>query len=247
MLEAVERWLARVFPGLGLAETLHATAAMALMCTYWVYSRSDMAPRGFLRAAAQLTGTESPRFPVYLWSHLLALVLLFVVPLVLARMDRMGPVALGLGVGGARREFVLVAVMYALFVPVVLAVSQTPSFQAAYPRLHAARSSVTIFAWFHLAYLIKWTAWEFFFRGYLLFVFERTLGSRAVLISTIPFALMHYGKPPLEMYASIGAGFLLCWLALRGRSIWPGVLLHWAVATTMELFATDWFWTPLAP
>ena len=35
---------------------------------------------------------------------------------------------------------------------------------------------------------------------------------------------------------------ILCWLALRGRSIWPGVAIHSAVATTMELFATEWFW-----
>jgi membrane protease YdiL (CAAX protease family) len=63
------------------------------------------------------------------------------------------------------------------------------------------------------------------------------MGSRAVIVSTIPFVIMHFGKPQPEVYGSLAAGFILCWLALRSNSIWPGVLLHWLVATSMDVFA----------
>ena len=37
---------------------------------------------------------------------------------------------------------------------------------------------------------------------------------------------------------------LLCFIALRSKSIWPGVLLHWLVASTMDFMASSW-WRPM--
>jgi membrane protease YdiL (CAAX protease family) len=88
---------------------------------------------------------------------------------------------------------------------------------------------------------VKWIAWEFFFRGFMLFGFGKDFLQRAVLVSTIPFVLMHYGKPELEMASALIAGLVLCFIALRSKSIWPGVLLHWLVAATMDFFAAQWW------
>jgi len=82
---------------------------------------------------------------------------------------------------------------------------------------------------------------DIFFRGYLLLAFAKDMGSNAVLLSTLLYATMHIGKPELEALGSIGAGFLLCFLALRSKSIWPGVLLHWQVAVTMDFFTSSWW------
>ena len=92
-------------------------------------------------------------------------------------------------------------------------------------------------------YLVKWVAWEFFFRGFMLFGFGRDFLHRSVLVSTIPFTIMHFGKPELEALGALIAGLVLCYIALRSKSIWPGVLLHWLVASTMDFFASD-FWRP---
>ena len=75
----------------------------------------------------------------------------------------------------------------------------------------------------------------------MLFAFAKDLGSKSVLVSTIPFVLMHFGKPQAEVYSSVAAGFILGWLAWRSRSIWPGVILHWLVATSMDFFASRWW------
>lgn len=240
-------WLAdrleQVFPGLALPLALRGVFATVLLCTFWIYSDPNYAPGWFLVQMAQLTGIDAMGFHHYLYSHLVAFAVLMVLPLAVSwGAESMDARQLGLGIREAGREFGMVALLYVAFVPVLLLVAQSPSFQATYPRIPLARTVPSVFLWFQIAYLLKWTAWEFFFRGYLLFAFDKDLGRTAVLFSTIPFALVHYGKPPLEMYSSIAAGFILCWLAYRGRSIWPGVLLHWAVAGTMELFGTQWFW-----
>jgi membrane protease YdiL (CAAX protease family) len=165
-----------------------------------------------------------------------------IVPLLVSRFaSGWGPRDLGFRVKGAHREILLALGLWLAFVPVVLFISDTPSFAAKYPRVKAIAGDGTLFVLYHGLYLVKWIAWEFFFRGYMLFGFEKDFGTRAVLISTVPFALMHVGKPELEMLAAVPAGFILCYIALRSRSIWPGVLLHWLVATTLDFAVSTWW------
>ena len=45
----------------------------------------------------------------------------------------------------------------------------------------------------------------------------------------------------LRLRRAMIAGLVLCFIALRSRSIWPGVLLHWLVASTMDFMASS-FW-----
>ena len=52
-----------------------------------------------------------------------------------------------------------------------------------------------------------------------------------------PYCMIHFGKPMPEALASIFAGGLLGYLALRTGSFYLGVLLHAGVALTMDLMA----------
>jgi hypothetical protein len=49
--------------------------------------------------------------------------------------------------------------------------------------------------------------------------------------------MIHFGKPFGETIAAIIAGIVLCTLSLKSRSIVLGVLIHYTVAITMDLFA----------
>jgi len=62
-------------------------------------------------------------------------------------------------------------------------------------------------------------------------------------VQTLPFALLHTGKPEAEALSSVFAGVALGWLALRTRSFWWGALLHAAIAFAMDLCAA---WSRLA-
>ncbi len=69
--------------------------------------------------------------------------------------------------------------------------------------------------------------WESFWRGSLLFGLARCWGPLpAILFGGLPFFLMHRGKPESEMIGSFVIGSLLSWFCWRGRSLWPGVILH---------------------
>lgn len=75
--------------------------------------------------------------------------------------------------------------------------------------------------------------WEFFFRGYLLFGLQRSMGSiAAVILQAAAFGLLHYGKP--EMIPSFAAGIILGIVALRAKSFFPGFVLHWAASVCFD-------------
>ena len=61
---------------------------------------------------------------------------------------------------------------------------------------------------------------------------------------TLPYALIHIHKPFPESIGSIFAGIALGYLALKGRSIWPGVALHLFIAWTTDVLSlhfSNWF------
>ena len=230
--------LEKIFPGMGW-RPLWLSAVAALCLVVYHHQGSPLnAPPWFLDASAVFTGIDALRFHQHLWGHLSAVVVLMLAPLLLCLvLEGWKPTELGLSVRGAKREFLLVLGLWLAFLPIVWWFSDTPGFARTYPRLPQARGDMSLLIAYDAAYLVKWIAWEFFFRGFMLFGFKKDFGTRAVLISTIPFVLMHFGKPQPEVYGSLFAGLILCKIALSSNSIWPGVLLHWLVASSQDFFA----------
>lgn len=116
-------------------------------------------------------------------------------------------------------------------------VSYWPDFQAIYPfYAHASRSWLDLLAW-ELAYGLQFIALEFFFRAFMLEALRPALGYGAIPIMLIPYCMVHFQKTAAESLGSLVAGVLLGWMAMRGRSMWGGVLLHWAVAVEMDVLS----------
>lgn len=89
------------------------------------------------------------------------------------------------------------------------------------------------FAW----YLVYYIAFEFFYRGYLVWGL-RSLGvAKAIGIQAVMCALFHLGKPPIEVLASLPASFFFGWVAWRTGSIWYGLAIHFAVGIANDLGA----------
>ena len=122
-----------------------------------------------------------------------------------------------------------------VMVPVVLLMSLMGSFQAKYPFYEGSVLGGWHFWGFQIFYGLQFLGVEAFFRGFLLFGLERRFGWYAIAISTIPYVMIHFGKPMPETFAAIVAGALLGWMALRTRSFLWGVALHWTVAITMDV------------
>jgi hypothetical protein len=124
-----------------------------------------------------------------------------------------------------------------LVLPVIVWASFSPAFLRAYPLYRqAGRSLFELVAW-ETEYVLMFFATEFFFRGYLLFGLRRAFGSLAIFVAMVPYCMWHFTKPATEALGSIVAGLALGTLALASRTIWGGVLLHVAVALTMDFSA----------
>jgi hypothetical protein len=130
-----------------------------------------------------------------------------------------------------------VALLYVVMLPLLFLAARQPDFRESYPYFSMARLGWRYFLLAQLFQLVFMFGWEFIGRGYLLFGFARRIGYSALLVQSIPFVLMHLGKPELETAGALVAGLALGVVALRARSFYPCVLLHFAVAATLDLFA----------
>ncbi len=121
-----------------------------------------------------------------------------------------------------------------LMLPVLYTACSSANFYNFYPLYRPDNLSQWLA--FEAVYLPQFFCVEFFFRGFGLFWLYKRLGNCSILIMTLPYAMIHIHKPFPEAVASIIAGVVLGSLAIKSKSIWPGVILHCAVA-----FGTDFF------
>ena len=134
----------------------------------------------------------------------------------------------------------LFATSIAIMLPLVYLMSQTESFTAKYPflKIHDGEPYIgtTLLIW-ELIYFVQFFGLEFFFRGFLVHSLKPALGVYSIFVMTVPYCMIHFGKPPAETIAAIGAGVFLGWLSYRNGNIWLGLLLHCTVAFSMDVLA----------
>ena len=151
----------------------------------------------------------------------------------------------GLSIKAFFRHLWIYAILFAGVFPFIFMSSFTNRFLSVYPFYHLSWRSGVEFLIFETAYLLQFFALEFFFRGFLLFGVVRYIGVYAIPAMVVPYCMIHFkAKPFPETLAAIIAGLVLGTLALRTRSIWPGVLIHCSVALSMDLLSMmhkGWF------
>lgn len=138
---------------------------------------------------------------------------------------------------GFFRHLPIYVVLYLAVLPLVIAASHTPAFRETYPFYRLAnRSQLDLWSW-EAMYAMQFVALEIFFRGFLLHGLRRALGANAIFVMIVPYCMIHFQKPMPETFGAIIAGLVLGTLAMRTRSIWGGVVIHAAVALTMDVLA----------
>ncbi|MDY6933810.1 MAG: CPBP family intramembrane glutamic endopeptidase [Spirochaetota bacterium] len=135
------------------------------------------------------------------------------------------------------RVMLLYVVMFVAVFPLVYIASKDPGFLRTYPFYkHAANTWTELVLW-ESAYALQFLTLEFFFRGFILFSFSRYIGAYSILLMSVPYTMIHFQKPFPETLGAIIAGMFLGTLALRTRSIFGGVIIHVAVAWSMDITA----------
>ncbi len=143
-----------------------------------------------------------------------------------------------LDLGLRTRGFFDHAWIYGLFLavvlPAMLAVSAQPDFGTYYPFYKTAPRSWFDFLVWESMYIAQFFALEMFFRGFFLGVLRRSFGSGAIFAMAVPYCMIHFGKPYLEVAGAIVAGIALGSLSMKTRSIYQGFLVHITVAALMD-------------
>jgi hypothetical protein len=148
-------------------------------------------------------------------------VIVGVLPALYARASGVRLSELGLGAGDARFGAKLL-LLSPIMVPVAYVASGMADVRAEYPMCQVLYTRRDLVIWYELAYVaVFYTAWEFYFRGFLLLGLKSELGAtNAILIQTMASSLVHIGKPEGEILGSIPIGLLF--VARCARSIWYG-------------------------
>ena len=144
----------------------------------------------------------------------------------------------GLKMRGWHQNWWVYVAFYLLLFPAVVLASQWHSFQMKYPFYHVYREfpGPRFYVW-ELLYAVQFVSLEFFFRGYMIQAGRKRLGPYVIFVMTVPYCMIHFGKPIQETLGAIVAGILLGFMALKTRSIWLGAALHISVAWTMDALA----------
>jgi uncharacterized protein len=184
------------------------------------------------------------RTQLFSW-HVLNFLMLFVVPvLVIKLVFRESLRDYGLQCGDWREWGKWLLLFLVVFIPVAAIASRRPEFASYYPRYRPMLYDHRLVVLSMTGWLLYFFAWEFFFRGFMLFGLGKRIGALAIFVQMVPFVMAHFMKPELESWSAIIAGIALGLMAWRTRSFAGTWLVHWLSATVMDLFVVFW---PLHP
>jgi uncharacterized protein len=143
----------------------------------------------------------------------------------------------GVKPGNVKTGLKFSVIFFIIMLPFLWIVSSFPAFERVYPHIGAARESWIIFLIYEAGLLMYMFAWEFIWRGYMLFGLREKFGDYAIFIQTIPFVILHNGKPAAETLGAIIAGIALGILAFRTGSMLYGFIIHGSVMFTIDLIS----------
>ncbi|HGY54636.1 MAG TPA: CPBP family intramembrane metalloprotease [Caldithrix abyssi] len=211
-------------------------SAPLLLTLYWYYGNA----RFLLKIVPAFQNNAAGDIYAHIMQFASFFLLTFLLPLVYIKfIRRESPAEYGLQMGDKRYGFLFVLIAVPLIVaPLIYIAAGMPDIRAEYPLSKALYQHREWVLWYELAYVVfYYIAWEFFFRGFLLFGIKKYWGAMpAVLIQTISSCLIHLGKPDGEILGSIVIGILFGAIALRTRSIWYVFILHAAIGVLTDVF-----------
>jgi len=139
----------------------------------------------------------------------------------------------GIRIGRWKSAIILIAICLAAMALILYEVGKMPEFRSYYHESHIDWPELLLDAALYMF------AWEFLFRGYMLFGLEKSIGKSAIFVQAIPFVLLHLGKPFLETLACIPGGFIFGYVAYRTRSFLPCFIIHFGIYVMMFFFTNS--------
>ena len=163
------------------------------------------------------------------WSG--ALLYFFLLPvLTIIIVLRRNPLDFGLNFGDFRAWWPYTLATIIIAVPVLFAFSHIDSLREYY-----TRPDLNLLTYIG-GILIYLFSWEFIFRGFFLFGLREKLGILSVVVQMVPFVILHFGKPELEVISTIFTGLWFGYICYRGNSFWPAFIIHSVINISFIIF-----------
>lgn len=225
--------VALCYAATGLAAIYYLKQPEAVQSIFGFFGRPDI--------AETITASAGNNLPMLAWWVAVASIFYFILPAAIIILGwRQSLADFGLRLQTERNAVPILSGCFLLMAPLVAVFSATPGFAARYPflKLNSGEPYLgpALLIW-ELLYFVQFFGLEFFFRGFLVHSLKGTMGIYSIFVMTVPYCMIHFGKPPAETFAAIFAGIFLGWLSLKNGSIWTGLALHCGVAFSMDLLA----------
>ncbi|MBE0651214.1 MAG: CPBP family intramembrane metalloprotease [Bacteroidales bacterium] len=173
------------------------------------------------------------------WQFGVFFILMFILPLLYMKLGMKKPMRdFGWGLGDIKYGLTWLIGIPLIVVPLIYIASKMPGMRVEYPLAKSLITDPSPFVVYEIIYvLFYYVAWEFFFRGFLLFGLKDRFGAvNAILIETISSTLVHIDKPEGEIIGAIVVGILFGMIALRSKSIWYVFLIHASIGVLLDYF-----------
>ncbi len=215
--------------------TILLLSAPILLTIYRYHGYPEFFPKYF----PQFNSDSLLHYYDRIWQFGVFFVLMFIIPFLIVKIifsERWSDY--GLTLGDWKKGLPLLLLIPLVITPIIYFAAQMPDVRSEYPLSKLLFSHKELILGYEVLYvLLYYIAWEFFFRGFLLFGLAKKWGVwNAILIQTISSCLIHIGKPEGEIIGSIIVGILFGLIAWRTKSIWYVFALHAAIGVLTDLF-----------
>jgi membrane protease YdiL (CAAX protease family) len=215
---------------------VYLLSAPFLLSIYYYHNSKEQFQSFFQDLASSINADVYAQY----WKFCLFFILVAVIPFLYILFFVKKPFSeFGLGLGNWKLGLKLVAILVPLVIaPLIWIAAHMPDIRNEYPMARSLFKDNSLFWQYELVYILcYYIAWEFFFRGFLLFGLAKDLGvTNAILIQTISSCLIHLGKPEGETLGSIATGIIFGIIAIRTQSIWYVWILHFSIGVLTDYF-----------
>lgn len=137
-----------------------------------------------------------------------------------------------------RITLIWILVLSVVIIPMNYVNSRDSENLSHYPQIRDQQWSVSLLLSSALSWILYLLAYEFLFRGFLLFASLPVLGLwPAILLNTAVYSLVHIPKGSKETLGAIPFGILLSYLAVESGSFWIAFFAHVVLALSNEWFS----------
>lgn len=143
--------------------------------------------------------------------------------------------AFGLSLSISNRVLYYIVILSVIIVIINFFASKSHNNQNKYPLIRTKVWDAKLLINSMSGWIIYLLAYEFLFRGFLLFACIQSFGIwPAIIINIIVYSLAHVPQGSNEAVGAIPFGLVLCYVVVLSGTIWPAFLLHTVLAISNE-------------